>query len=201
MRRYGTLLQPGINTMRRLVVSMNITLNGYMAGPHGELDWHEPYWDEEMANIISRQLGDADTLLIGRNTYQCMAPYWQAQQADFSAPREAVDFADMMNRYEKVIFSKTLKTVTWRNARLANRPIGKEIRNLKSLPGKDLIVYGSGKLVTQLIKLNLVDEYLIWIYPVAIKKGRPLFKSRLDIMPYKIKVFNSGVVLMCYEVK
>ncbi|MGY4537575.1 dihydrofolate reductase [Mucilaginibacter sp. UYNi724] len=187
--------------MRRLVVSMNITLNGFMAGSHGELDWHEPYWDDEMAKIITRQLGNADTLLIGRNTYQCMAPYWQAQQSNISAPREIVDFADMMNRYEKVIFSKTLKIVNWQNARLANRPIGKEIRELKTLPGKDIVVYGSGKLVTQLIKLNLVDEYLIWIYPLLLNNGRPLFKSRLTMHPYKTKVFGSGVVLMCYNVR
>ncbi|RYU89295.1 dihydrofolate reductase [Mucilaginibacter terrigena] len=185
--------------MRRLIVSMNITLNGFMAGPDGELDWHEPYWDEEMGKVIAKQLGDADTLLIGRNTYQCMAPYWQAQQANPSAPRDAADFADMMNRYKKVIFSKTLKTVSWQNARLASRPISKEIMALKALKGKDMVVYGSGKLVTQLIKLNLVDEYLIWIYPVAIKQGRPLFKTRLDIRPYKTRVFDTGVVLMCYK--
>ncbi len=172
-----------------------------MAGPNGELDWHEPYWDEEMGTIITQQLGDADTLLIGRNTYECMAPYWQAQHSDISAPRETMDFADMMNRYEKVIFSKTLKSVSWHNARLAKRPLGKEIKALKASQGKDMMVYGSGELVTQLIRLNLVDKYLIWIYPVAIKTGRPLFKSRLNIVPYKTKAFKNGVVLMYCKTK
>ncbi|MFD0763494.1 dihydrofolate reductase family protein [Mucilaginibacter lutimaris] len=179
---------------------MNITLNGYMAGPKGELDWHEPYWDQEMGNIITKQLGDADTLLIGRKTYECMAPYWQAQQVNISAPRDVLDFADLMNRYEKVIFSKSLRAVSWQNARLAKRPIAKEIRTLKNMHGKDIIVYGSGKLVKQLIKLNLVDEYLIWIYPLAIKSGRALFTSRLYMAPYKTTIFNSGVVLLCYKI-
>lgn len=182
--------------MRKLIVSMNITLNGFMAGPKGELDWHEPYWDNEMGQVISKHLGDADTLLIGRNTYQCMAPYWQAQQSNISTAREIVDFADMMNRYQKVIFSKTLKTVNWANARLADRTLGEEVKELKVLPGKNIMVYGSGKLVTQLIRYNLVDEYLIWVYPVAIKKGKPLFKSKLNLQPYKTKAFGSGVMLM-----
>lgn len=190
--------------MRKLVVSMNVTLNGYMAGPHGELDWHMPYWDQEISRVVSEQLGNADTLLLGSVTYNAIAPYWSAQQANPFAAREDVDYANMMNSYQKVVFSKTLKSVGWRNSRLANRNISKEISALKNADGKDLLVYGSGKLVAALTRLHLVDEYRIWMYPVALQRGRPLFKNlqeKLSMQPAKISVFGSGVVLMCYEVK
>ncbi|GGH22994.1 dihydrofolate reductase family protein [Mucilaginibacter phyllosphaerae] len=185
--------------MRKLVVSMNVTLDGFMAGPNGQLDWHMPYWDDDMARATAAQLSNADTLLLGSNTYKAIAPYWQAQQANIYAARTDVDYADMMNRYQKVVFSKTLKTVSWRNSRLAGRGIYKEIMKLKKSPGKELLVYGSGKLVAALNRLNLVDEYRLWVHPVVIKKGRPMFKTRLHLQPYQTKVFGNGVVLMCYE--
>jgi dihydrofolate reductase len=190
--------------MRKLIVSINITLNGFMAGPYGELDWHMPYWDDEMSRTLSEQLANADTILFGRVTYQAMAPYWSAQQANLCTSRKDANFADMMNRYEKVVFSKTLTSVGWCNTRLAGRGVSREIKQLKKSTGKDLIVYGSGKLVVALTRRHLVDEYRIWVYPVALSKGRPMFKGlqgKLSMRPAKISVFRSGVVLMCYEVK
>jgi dihydrofolate reductase len=191
--------------MRKLIVSINVTLNGFMAGPNGNLDWHMPYWNEEMSRVTSEQLSNADTILLGRVTYNAMARYWPVQQASPYAAREDAGFADMMNSYTKVVFSKTLTTVSnWSNSRLANRSMTHEINELKQQPGKDIMVYGSGKLVTALIRHNLVDEYHIWIHPVAIERGRALFKNlhdRLNIHPYKTKVFDTGVVLICYRVE
>jgi dihydrofolate reductase len=188
--------------MRKLIVSINVTLNGFMAGSNGSLDWHMPYWSEEMSRVTSEQLSNADTILLGRITYNAMAGYWPLQQASPYVAREDVAFSDMMNSYEKVVFSKTLTTVSnWSNSRLANRSITREINELKQQPGKDIIVYGSGKLATALIRHNLVDEYHIWVHPVVIERGRALFKNlhgRLNIHPFKTKVFDTGVVLMCY---
>jgi dihydrofolate reductase len=189
--------------MRKLIVSINVTLNGFMAGPNGNLDWHVPYWNEEMSRVASAQLGNADTILLGRITYNAMAGYWPAQQASSYAAREDVAFADMMNSYTKVVFSKTLTTVSnWSNSRLANRSIALEINELKQQPGKDIMVYGSGKLTAALIRHNLVDEYHIWIHPVVIEQGRPLFKNlqeKLSLNPVQTKVFSNGVVLIQYE--
>jgi dihydrofolate reductase len=191
--------------MRKLIVSINVTLNGFMAGPNGSLDWHMPYWSEEMSRVTSEQLSNADTILLGRITYNAMAGYWPLQQANSYAAREDVAFSDMMNSYEKVVFSKTLTTVSnWSNSRLVNKSIALEINELKQQPGKDIIVYGSGKLTAALMRHNLVDEYHIWVHPVVIEEGRALFKNlrrRLSIHPYKTKVFDTDVVLMCYEVK
>ncbi|MFA6085143.1 dihydrofolate reductase family protein [Mucilaginibacter sp.] len=188
--------------MRKLIVSINVTLNGFMAGPNGELDWHMPYWDEEMSRVSSEQLGNADTILLGRVTYTAMARYWPAQQAGPYAARGDVDFADMMNSYTKVVFSQTLTNVSnWSNSQLANRSIALEVNQLKQQPGKDIMVYGSGSLVTALIRKDLVDEYHIWLYPVLIEQGRPLFENlrdRLSLKPFQAKAFGNGVVLMQY---
>jgi len=187
--------------MRKLVVSMNVTLDGFMSGPKGELDWHIPYWNEDMAKATSSQLGNADNILLGRITFEAMAAYWPNQLCNDQMPREDVDYAHMMNNYEKIVASKTmLRAANWQNSRLANRNIAKEITTLKQLPGKDIIIYGSGKLVASLTKLNLIDEYRLWVHPVAIKKGRPLFKGLYKNFKLSYKTeFSTGVVLMCYK--
>jgi dihydrofolate reductase len=191
--------------MRKLIVSINVTLNGFMAGPNGNLDWHMPYWNEQMSRVTSAQLSNADTILLGRVTYNAMALYWPVQQANPYVAREDVAFGDMMNSYKKVVFSKTLTTVSnWNNSRLVNRSIASEVNELKQQPGKDIIVYGSGTLTASLIWHNLVDEYHIWVHPVVIEQGRTLFKNlrgRLNIHPFKTQVFDTGVVLICYGIE
>lgn len=189
--------------MRKLIVSMNVTLNGMMAGPQGELDWHEPFWDDEMSRAAALQLGNADTLLFGRVTYQGMAPYWQAQQNAF-APREDVDYSQMMNSYEKIVFSRSMVRIGgWQNARLATKTLATEVKAIKNKPGKDILVYGSGMLVNGLNRYKLVDEYRLWVYPLVLKKGRPLFTSfreKKSMMQSDVKVFKNGVVLVGYRV-
>ncbi|MBD1392835.1 dihydrofolate reductase family protein [Mucilaginibacter glaciei] len=188
--------------MRRLIVSINVTLNGMMAGPHGEMDWHMPYWDDEMSHHAAEQLGSADTLLLGRITYQGMAAYWHGKPAYFGA-RADIDYAEMMNSHHKVVFSKSLIQLNgWHNSRLAVNTLAHEVKALKQLPGKDILVYGSGKLVMALIQRNLVDEYRLWVYPVVLNNGRLLFKGlqkRVGLKPAQVKVFGNGVVILSYE--
>ncbi|MEP7257987.1 MAG: dihydrofolate reductase family protein [Flavitalea sp.] len=189
--------------MRKLIVSMNVTLNGFMAGPNSELDWHFKSWDEEMAHAITLQLSAADTILLGRITYSIMARYWPSIASAQFTCRHDLDFADMMNRYDKVIFSTTLSSVDeWRNARLAKKNIEEEIAELKQSRGKEMIIYGSGQMVSSLITMNLIDEYRIWIHPVIINQGRPFFPFLSGSINLKLRhstAFGSGVVLLCYE--
>lgn len=189
--------------MRRLVVSMNLTLNGFMAASNGDMAWHTDFWDDELARAFTLQLADADTLLLGRKTYEAMAPYWQSMAQNVNPPRLDADFSDLMLRHEKVIFSRTLtRAGGWSNCRLASRNLSKEISALKAADGKEMLVYGSGKLVATLAKLNLIDEYRLWLHPVAIQKGRPLFGSFITAPNIRLsysKRFQNGVVLMCYR--
>lgn len=190
--------------MRKVIVSMNVTLDGYMAGPECELDWHFKSWNEEMARATAEQLSRADTILLGGITYRGMASYWTSTPVSLLAPREDLDFADMLNRYPKVVFSKSMSTVNWNNSRLAKKDIAVEVDELKHEPGKDMIIYGSGKIVTILTKLGLVDEFRMWVHPVVIGCGKPLFKDlqkALQLQLFKTETFGSGVVILFYEVK
>jgi dihydrofolate reductase len=193
--------------MRKVIVSMNVTLDGFMAGPDCELDWHFNYWNEEMAKCAGEQLSNADTILLGRITYKAMARFWPSKMKDLLGPRQDIAFASMINNYQKVVFSKTMKNTDpvvtgWNNSRLAKETISKEIMNLKQQPGKDMIIYGSGSIVSTLMRLNLVDEYILWLHPVVLGRGKLLFKStgtRPVLKLLKTKTFSSGVVILYYK--
>jgi dihydrofolate reductase len=187
--------------MRKVVVSMNVTLDGFMAGPNCELDWHFKSWNEEMARSTAAQLSRADTILLGGVTYRGMAQYWSGNPVNLVAPREDLDFADMLNRYPKVVFSKTMASLQWNNARLATKSIAEEVKELKRTTGKDIIIYGSGKIVDALIQLNLVDEFRMWVHPIVIGCGKPAFKalqSPLNLHLMRTESFSSGVVILFY---
>ena len=104
--------------MRKLIVSMNITLDGFMAGPDCELDWHFSRWTKEMADAQLEQLSKADALLLGRNTYNAMSGYWNGVMADLSFPREDIAFAELMNTRQKIVVSQTEPHLNWNNSKL-----------------------------------------------------------------------------------
>lgn len=178
-----------------------MTLDGFMAGPRGELDWHFPHWNEEMANFAYEQLCMMDSILLGRITYQAMASYWPYEANNTANGRQECEYAYMMNNYTKIVFSRTLRTVEWRNTRLVKKNIAKEVAELKQQPGMDMIVYGSGSIVSRLMQLDLIDEYVLWLHPITLGKGIPLFREMQHKHPLKLlrtKTFSSGVVILYY---
>lgn len=188
--------------MRKLIVSMNVTLDGYLSGIDGELDWHFNYWTEEIRDTLCSQLVKADTILLGRITYEAMALYWPLKTADLSCRGEDFAFANMMNSYTKMVFSKTIERTPWSNTKILKGTLRQEIIKIKKNPGRDVIVYGSCQLVNGLIKAGLADEYHLWIHPVVLGKGIPLFKDlkeELCLNMMRAKTFSSGVVLMEYQ--
>ncbi|TFF38252.1 dihydrofolate reductase family protein [Mucilaginibacter psychrotolerans] len=187
--------------MRKLIVSLNLSLNGCMADPDGGLEWHHNHWSEEMARALTQQLADADTILLGRITYQAMAIHWQAGIGDNFSARQEMDFADMMRSCTKVVVSGTLaNTGCWPNTVLINGDLADRVTALKQQSGKNIIVFGSGTLVDALARLGLVDEYRLWLHPVIISVGRPLFSelsANLQLMAKQ--AFETGVLLLCYR--
>jgi dihydrofolate reductase len=158
--------------MRKLIVSLNITLDGFIAGPHHELDWHFKYWSDSMGEGLCELLAGAGTILLGRKTYECMVSDWLSKEMDPLC--RGIDFivANKMNSTEKVIFSRTLLKPPGNNVRLARCPAEKEIRDLKTAKGNDLLVLGSGELVSFLTRENLVDEYQLWVHPILLGRGK-----------------------------
>ena len=188
--------------MRKLIVSMNVTIDGFVAGPDGGLSWHFDRWTQEMCHVQCEHLSKVDTILLGRNTYNVMAPYWMAAKSDISYARDDIAFAHLMNSRQKIVVSDTVDELTWENSkRMTGNLIG-EVTRLKNMPGRDIITYGSIKLVTELLKSELTDSHLLWLHPVLLEKGRRLFdkNSALVNMHLRdIKQFGSGVVLLKYD--
>ena len=182
---------------------MNITLDGYMSGPNCELGWHCNRWSPDMGERIGKELSKTDTILLGRITYEAMAKYWPHKETDVSCPRDDIAFAFTINKHHKVVYSNTLKKTNWNNSTLIKGNIKDEIYKLKQLNGKgnkNIIVYGSAKLVSALMQLGLIDEYQLWVHPLILGKGKPLFrnldKSSLKLL--NIEVFESGVIFLHY---
>jgi dihydrofolate reductase len=182
--------------MRRIIVSMNITVDGFMAGPYGELDWQVNNWTSEMARLLGEQLSRADTILLGRNTYAAMAAYWPAAGCSFNLSRDDIAYATLMNDYPKIVCSTTLKNARWHNSRIIKTDICAAITNLKKQPGKDIIIYGSRTLVQYLSQQKLIDEYLLWVYPITLGKGISLFTKAEPLKLLDMKQFSSGGVVV-----
>lgn len=192
--------------MRKVIVSMNITLDGYMAGPNGELDWHFECWDPNMGERLAKELSKADTILLGRVTYLAMANFWPEKTSNPLCPREEYAYAVMMNHHRKAVFSRRLEKAQWSNTEILKDDIEEGMEKLRiETEGqhKNIMIYGSGRLVTALIKLDMIDEYQLWVHPVLIGKGKPFFGKYFDQQDLQLlttTTFPSGVVLLHYQV-
>jgi|SRR6185437_761805 len=182
--------------MRKIIVSNLVSLDGFFEGVNKEIDWFTV--DESFFEYARQLLNEVDTILFGRVTYQMMVAFWP------NAIDEDAVITHKMNHLPKIVFSKTLKRVAWNNATLAKNNLSKEVKDLKEQPGKDIVIFGSGTLVTQLTQLGLIDEYRIIVNPLILGKGNPMFKGIDDKINLKLldtKVLKSGVVILYYKIK
>lgn len=182
--------------MRKVIVSEMITLDGFFSGPNGEIDWF--FWNEEMAKSAIDLISTVDTLLFGRVTYELMASYWPSA----SPPTEDPIIIDNMNNLSKIVFSKTLEKIEWKNTKLIKEITAEEILKMKKQPGKNMVIYGSGSIVSAFMNLGLIDEYHLFINPIVLGSGKPLFKNIKDRHNLKLvntKAFKDGVVLLDYQ--
>jgi dihydrofolate reductase len=182
--------------MRKVFLFNMISLDGFFEGPGQDLSWHNV--DDEFNEFAIDQLREVDTLLFGRVTYQGMASYWPTESAISDDPI----VAGLMNSLPKIVFSTTLDSVEWNNAKLVKVNIVEEISKLKQQPGKEIAIFGSSELAAALAGHGLIDEYRIMVNPVVLGAGKPLFKGtgkRLNLKLLKTKTFDSGNVLLYYE--
>jgi uncharacterized protein YndB with AHSA1/START domain/dihydrofolate reductase len=179
-----------------------VTLDGFFEGPNREIDWHNvtsgPGMEAEFNEYAVEMLNSVDVLLFGRVTYELMASYWPAPDAVKNDPL----VAERMNNLPKIVFSRTLDKVEWHNTRLVKDNIEEEIKKMKKEPGKDMVILGSGSIVSELALHGLIDEYRIMLNPVVLGRGKPLFssiKERLDLKLLKMRTFRNGNVLLYYQ--
>ncbi len=181
--------------MRKIVAAINMTLDGVFDHTAGVPD-------EEIHEHYKDLLNEADAILYGRTTYQLMQ-FWQPLAKNPSGEKSMDDFAIAIDRIPKIVFSNTLKSTEWESATLSNLPLKEKMLELKQQPGKDIFV-GSRSLILQLMKLNLIDELQLCVYPVLAGSGSSLFEQGSDrtmLTLLKTKTFRGGAVILYYEPK
>jgi dihydrofolate reductase len=184
------LTQEHEDLMRRLIIWDMVSVDGFFEGPDRDISWF--VFDAEAENYIRETQANADTLIFGRVTYEMMAAYWPAAEGWI---------ADFMNRIEKVVFSRTLKSAAWNNTKLFNGNVAKEVSRLKARSGGDIFVFGSADFTANLMQHGLIDEYHLGINPIVLGSGTPLFKggpNRIPLKHLETKTLRSGVVILHY---
>jgi len=178
--------------MRKLIYSMGVSLDGFIAGPDGEIDWSAP--DEELHRFHNQQARELGAHLCGRRLYEAMSP-WETAHENPSLAEHELEFARIWKDTPKIVFSKTLERVEG-NARLVRGGAAAELAKLKQRPGKDLAVGGAG-LASTFMKLGLVDEYRLFVSPVVLGDGTPYFPAldeRINLELVETRTFRSRVV-------
>jgi dihydrofolate reductase len=183
--------------MRKLIYSMGVSLDGFIAGRAGEIDWSAP--DEELHRFHNQQVRELGAHLCGRRLYEVMV-YWETADQNPSASGYELEFAGIWKALPKIVFSQTLERVEG-NARLVREGAVEELSKLKEQPGKDLAV-GGAALASTFIKLDLIDEYRLFLSPVVLGGGTPYFPAlseRINLEPVETRTFGSRVVYLRYR--
>ncbi|HEY4195685.1 MAG TPA: dihydrofolate reductase family protein [Mucilaginibacter sp.] len=185
--------------MKKLKLQVQISVDGYIAGPNGEMDWITWTTDEDFINYVNDLTDTCDTMLLGRKLADGFIPYWSAitnlEDPQYSFARKMVDMP-------KVVFSKTMDKSTWDNTVVKNGDLATEVNKIKSGEGKDIIMYGGSEFVSSVIKANLIDEYHLFVSPSAIGKGMPIFNTldgtrKLSLI--KATPLKCGIVILLYK--
>lgn len=186
--------------MRKIKLQMQLSLDGFVGGLNGEMDWMVWDWDDILKKYTTELTNSADTFLLGRATGEGMAVYWPTVASNPESREEDKWMAEKLNNLPKIIFSRTVTTINWNNARVANDII-EEVRELKKEPGKDIIIYGGAGIVSSFIRENLIDEYHLFINPVVLGKGKTIFtgvRERLNLKLKRTTESACGIVVLQY---
>ena len=189
--------------MRKLKLQMQISIDGFVAGHNGELDWMTWEWDDELTKYVGDLTNSFDTILLGRKMTDGFISHWTnivKNHPDSPEYASAKIFVDT----PKIVFTKTLNESAWANTTLAKADIVEEVNKIKNQNSeKDIIVYGGAGFVSSLIKNNLIDEYHLFVNPTAIGKGMEIFN---DVEKFSLKLadskkFDCGIVVLTYVKK
>ncbi len=188
-----------VSNMRKVVVSEFVSLDGVVEDPGGSEKskhggWTRPYWNDEVGKFKLDEIFATGALLLGRVTYQGFAAAWPSV-------KDEQGFADRMNNLPKHVVSTTLEKFDWNNSTRIKGNIPEEVSRLKQQPGQDILIFGSGELVRELMQHDLIDEYRLLVYPVVLGSGKRLFgdESKKTLKLVETKPFSSGVVLLRYQ--
>jgi dihydrofolate reductase len=186
--------------MRKLKLQVQMTVDGFIAGPNGEMDWMTLPWTEDVNRYVTEITDSVDTLILGRKLAEGFIPYWASVAAnpdgpDFTAGKKFTDIP-------KVVFTRTLQNSAWGNTVLAKGDLIEEITRLKSQEGKDIIAYGGATFVSSLIRYGLIDELHLFINPSILGSGLTIFQEvgeKVNLTLQAAIPFACGITVMRYS--
>ena len=185
--------------MRRLILSMMMSIDGFIEGPNRDLDWH--LVDDELHTYINDLARGLGAFLYGRRTYELMVDYWPTADRRPSSPAYEVEFARIWKDTPKIVFSTTLGEVQW-NTTLIRENVAEEVTRLKGQPGGSLMLYGGAAMASMFMRLGFIDEYQLYLHPVVLGSGTPLFPTLdggIKLKLVEARTFRTGVVLLRYQ--
>ena len=187
--------------MRKIISFMHISLDGFVAGPNGEMDWIKA--DEEIFDYVGKRVSEGDTALYGRVTYEMMENYWPGAGKQPAATKHEINHSKWYNKVRKVVLSKTMKDTVLTNTKIFSDNLSEQINEIKLEAGNDILLFGSPTASHSLIQLNLIDGYWLFVNPIILGLGIPLFvdiKDKIKLKLLNTKQFTCGVTELNYEV-
>lgn len=187
--------------MRKIISFMHISLDGFVAGPNGEMDWIKV--DEEIFDHVGKRISEGDTALYGRVTYEMMESYWPTAWDKPTASKHDIEHSKWYSKVHKVVLSKTMKDAGLTNTTIISDHLSDRINEIKQQPGKDILLFGSPTATHSLIQLNLIDGYWLFVNPIILGRGIPLFvdiKDKVNLNLLNTRQFNCGVAELNYIV-
>ncbi len=184
--------------MRKIILMMSVSVDGFIEGPNRELDWHMV--DDELHRHFNEQLSAMGAFLNGRVTYDLMAGFWPTADTDPSSTGPMVEFARIWRDMPKIVFSRTLERADW-NTTVVRDLVVEEVLELKAQPGGDLVL-GGADLAAAFMRHDLIDEYRLYVHPIVIGQGKPLFQisdAKINLQLAETRTFGNGVVLLRYQ--
>ena len=184
--------------MRKIVLMISVSIDGFFEGPNREIDWH--LVDNELHSHFNEQLAAMGAFLDGRVTYELMAEFWPTADQDPANAGPMAEFSRIWREMPKIVYSTTLEKADW-NTTIVREVVADDVRQLKAQPGGDMTI-GGPDLANAFRQLDLIDEYRIYVHPVVIGGGNPLFRppdARVTLQLVETRAFGNGVVLLRYQ--
>jgi dihydrofolate reductase len=187
--------------MRKIISFMHISLDGFVAGPTGEMDWIKV--DEEIFAHVGKRIGEGDTALYGRVTYQMMENYWPTAADKPTATKHDIEHSKWYKKAQKLVLSKTMKDPGLSNTKIISDNLSQKINEIKEIAGEDILLFGSPTATHSLIQLNLIDGYWLFVNPIVLGRGISLFvdiKDKIKLKLLTTRQFTCGVTELNYTV-
>jgi len=186
--------------MRKLKLQVQMSIDGFIGGAEGQMDWLVMNWSDDIKKYVEDITEPVDTIILGRNLAEGFIPHWAAVAADTDHPENSA--GRKYSETKKIVFSNSLKSSPWSNTSVARGDLKKEVLELKKMNGNDIIAYGGSRFVSALIKEKLIDELHLFVNPVVIGRGMPIFgdvNTKQFYKPVDVQSFDCGIVMIQYN--